>query len=49
MFCPTVCDFCKPVCGDIGVKIAEDGSRRLVISDVPFKIFFSKASVLLDN
>lgn len=43
VFCPTVCNFCKPVCGDIGVKIAENGSRRLAISDVPFKIMFRKA------
>nr|GEW34264.1 hypothetical protein [Tanacetum cinerariifolium] len=37
VFCPTVCNFCKVVCGDIGVKIAENGKRRLAISDVPFK------------
>ncbi|XP_076940088.1 kunitz trypsin inhibitor 5-like [Bidens hawaiensis] len=43
VFCPTVCDFCKPVCGDIGVVIAENGSRRLAISDVPFKVKFRKA------
>ncbi|KAI7753039.1 hypothetical protein M8C21_016794 [Ambrosia artemisiifolia] len=43
VFCPTVCDFCKPVCGDIGVKIDENGIRRLAISDVPFKIKFRKA------
>ncbi|GJU58808.1 zinc finger, CCHC-type containing protein [Tanacetum coccineum] len=38
VFCPTVCNFCKVVCGDIGVKIAENGKRRLAISDVPFKV-----------
>ncbi|XP_076902158.1 kunitz trypsin inhibitor 5-like [Bidens hawaiensis] len=43
VFCPTVCDFCKPVCGDIGVVFAENGSRRLAISDVPFKVKFRKA------
>ena len=43
VFCPTVCDLCRPVCGDIGVKIAKNGSRRLAISDVPFKIQFRKA------
>ncbi|XP_024977526.1 kunitz trypsin inhibitor 2-like [Cynara cardunculus var. scolymus] len=43
VFCPTVCDFCRPVCGDIGVIIGEDGSRRLAIRDVPFKVFFKKA------
>ncbi|KAI3748565.1 hypothetical protein L6452_11725 [Arctium lappa] len=43
VFCPTVCNFCKPVCGDLGIKIAENGSRRLAISVVPFKIQFRKA------
>nr|GFA07920.1 Kunitz-like protease inhibitor [Tanacetum cinerariifolium] len=43
VFCPTVCDLCRPVCGDIGVNIDENGSRRLAISDVPFKIMFKKA------
>ncbi|KAL4583790.1 hypothetical protein LXL04_008374 [Taraxacum kok-saghyz] len=44
VFCPTVCDFCKPVCGDIGVLIDEStGRRRLAISEVPFKIMFKKA------
>ncbi|KAI3705221.1 hypothetical protein L1987_75455 [Smallanthus sonchifolius] len=43
VFCPTVCDFCRPVCGDIGVKIDENESRRLAISDVPFMIMFRKA------
>ncbi|KAI3721476.1 hypothetical protein L2E82_32489 [Cichorium intybus] len=43
VFCPTVCDFCRPVCGDIGVVIAENGRRSLAISDVPFKIMFKKA------
>lgn len=43
MFCPTVCDICKPVCGNIGVVIAKNGSRRLAISEVPLKIMFKKA------
>ncbi|KAI3793481.1 hypothetical protein L1987_36100 [Smallanthus sonchifolius] len=42
VYCPTVCSLCRPVCGDIGVKIAENGSRRLAISDVPFKVMFKK-------
>ncbi|KAL9994492.1 putative proteinase inhibitor I3, Kunitz legume, kunitz inhibitor STI-like superfamily [Helianthus debilis subsp. tardiflorus] len=43
VYCPTVCDLCRPVCGDIGVVFAENGSRRLAISDVPFMIKFRKA------
>ncbi|KAI7749856.1 hypothetical protein M8C21_027521 [Ambrosia artemisiifolia] len=42
VYCPTVCSICRPVCGDIGVKIDENGTRRLAISDVPFKIMFKK-------
>ncbi|RVW59413.1 Kunitz trypsin inhibitor 2 [Vitis vinifera] len=42
VFCPTVCDFCKPVCGDIGIYI-QNGYRRLALSDVPFKVMFKKA------
>ncbi|KAJ9678270.1 hypothetical protein PVL29_023005 [Vitis rotundifolia] len=42
VFCPTVCDFCKPVCGDIGIYI-QDGHRRLALSDMPFKVMFHKA------
>lgn len=43
VFCPTVCDTCKPVCGDIGISIKEDGVRRLVLSDKPFMVKFLKA------
>ncbi|WOG93906.1 hypothetical protein DCAR_0313194 [Daucus carota subsp. sativus] len=41
VYCPTVCDFCKPVCGDIGISI-KDGFRRLVLSDQPFMVMFLK-------
>ncbi|KAL6319758.1 hypothetical protein AAG906_036816 [Vitis piasezkii] len=37
-----VCDFCKPVCGDIGIYIQNE-YRRLALSDVPFKVKFKKA------
>ncbi|KAL4576503.1 hypothetical protein LXL04_012598 [Taraxacum kok-saghyz] len=43
VFCPAVCDVCRPLCGDIGVEIDENGRRRLAISDVPFKVMFKKA------
>ena len=42
VFCPTVCNTCKPVCGDIGISI-RDGFRRLVLSDKPFMVKFLKA------
>ena len=42
VFCPTVCDFCKVLCRDVGIYI-EDGRRSLALSDVPFKVMFKKA------
>ncbi|WMV21155.1 hypothetical protein MTR67_014540 [Solanum verrucosum] len=42
LYCPTVCDFCKVICRDIGIFI-QDGVRRLALSDVPFKVMFKKA------
>ncbi|KAL1224067.1 Kunitz trypsin inhibitor 5 [Cardamine amara subsp. amara] len=41
-FCPTVCNFCKVMCRDIGVFV-QDGKRRLVLSDVPLKVMFRRA------
>lgn len=42
VYCPTVCDFCKVICKDIGIFI-QDGVRRLALSDDPFKVMFKKA------
>ncbi|KAJ4828765.1 hypothetical protein Tsubulata_035421 [Turnera subulata] len=42
-FCPTVCNYCKVQCRDIGIYIDEAGVRRLALSDVPFKVMFKKA------
>lgn len=42
-FCPTVCEICRPVCGDVGVYVDENGARRLALSDVPLKVVFKKA------
>ncbi|KAJ4828762.1 hypothetical protein Tsubulata_035418 [Turnera subulata] len=42
-FCPTVCNYCKVQCRDIGIYIDEAGVRRLALSDVPFKVMFQKA------
>ncbi|XVF30310.1 hypothetical protein REPUB_Repub16aG0045700 [Reevesia pubescens] len=43
VFCPTVCDFCKVLCRDVGVFIDDAGVRRLALSDVPFKVMFKRA------
>ncbi|KAE8692806.1 putative Kunitz family trypsin and protease inhibitor protein [Hibiscus syriacus] len=42
-FCPGVCDICRPVCGDLGVFIDDDGVRRLVLADEPLKVMFRRA------
>ncbi|KFK42293.1 hypothetical protein AALP_AA2G237000 [Arabis alpina] len=42
VFCPSVCNFCKVMCGDIGVFV-QGGKRSLVLSDVPLKVMFKRA------
>lgn len=42
VFCPSVCNFCKVVCRDVGIFV-DKGERRLALSDVPFKVMFKKA------
>ncbi|PRQ15766.1 putative proteinase inhibitor I3, Kunitz legume [Rosa chinensis] len=41
VFCPTVCNFCKVLCRDVGIYL-EDGIRRLALSDVPIKVMFKR-------
>ncbi|KAL7198478.1 hypothetical protein ACSBR2_020882 [Camellia fascicularis] len=44
-FCPNVCgvaEMCKVLCKDVGVYVDRIGTRRLVLSDVPFKVMFKK-------
>ncbi|CAI9113351.1 OLC1v1013935C1 [Oldenlandia corymbosa var. corymbosa] len=42
VYCPTVCDICRPVCGNIGV-IVENGRRVLGINrSQPLKVTFKK-------
>ncbi|PIA36847.1 hypothetical protein AQUCO_03200069v1 [Aquilegia coerulea] len=42
VFCPTVCNYCKVICRDVGVFIDSKGVRRLALSDKPFKIMLKK-------
>ncbi|XVE90583.1 hypothetical protein DITRI_Ditri20bG0089400 [Diplodiscus trichospermus] len=42
VFCPGVCDICRPFCGNLGVFI-DGGIRRLAISDEPLKVMFKRA------
>ncbi|PIN11664.1 hypothetical protein CDL12_15729 [Handroanthus impetiginosus] len=43
VFCPTVCNFCKVICKDVGIFL-QDGKRRLALTDdAPFRVMFKKA------
>ncbi|XP_038895203.1 kunitz trypsin inhibitor 5-like [Benincasa hispida] len=41
VFCPSVCDFCKVMCRDIGIFF-KNGKRALALSDTPFPVMFKK-------
>ncbi|XP_068640449.1 kunitz trypsin inhibitor 5-like [Aristolochia californica] len=41
VFCPNVCDYCKVICGDIGVFV-DMGKRWLGFTDTPFPVMFKK-------
>ncbi|KAF3339094.1 miraculin-like protein [Carex littledalei] len=41
VFCPSVCETCKVVCGDVGV-FYEDEKRLLGLSGEPFPVMFKK-------
>ncbi|XP_010683193.2 kunitz trypsin inhibitor 5 [Beta vulgaris subsp. vulgaris] len=43
VYCPGVCNFCKVMCGDVGVFIEKDGRRLLGFSDQPLLVMFKKA------
>ncbi|KAL7611975.1 kunitz trypsin inhibitor 5 [Lactuca sativa] len=43
VYCPTVCNDCRPYCADIGSTIAKNGRRILVLNNVPLKVMFKKA------
>ncbi|KAJ4767314.1 Kunitz-type trypsin inhibitor [Rhynchospora pubera] len=41
VFCPTVCETCRPVCGDIGL-LSQGDSRLLGLSDEPYRVVFKR-------
>ncbi|MQL72190.1 hypothetical protein Taro_004530 [Colocasia esculenta] len=41
-YCPTVCNFCRPYCGDLGLFV-EDGRKWLGIRGPPLSVVFKKA------
>ncbi|XP_057530690.1 kunitz trypsin inhibitor 5-like [Amaranthus tricolor] len=44
VFCPSVCKFCKVMCGDIGVFVEDDGRRLLGFrNEQPLLVMFKKA------
>ncbi|KFK42292.1 hypothetical protein AALP_AA2G236900 [Arabis alpina] len=42
VFCPSVCNICRVICGDVGVFV-QGGKRSLVLSKVPFRVMFKRA------
>ncbi|KAG6384708.1 hypothetical protein SASPL_153525 [Salvia splendens] len=43
VFCPTVCNYCKVICKQVGI-VVQHGLRRLALTDsAPFKFMFKKA------
>lgn len=44
VYCPTVCDFCKPVCGNVGVFVDSNGNKRVALTDEPFKVRFQPSA-----
>ncbi|KAJ6823563.1 putative alpha-amylase/subtilisin inhibitor [Iris pallida] len=42
VFCPGVCNFCKVLCGDVGIFV-EHGRRWLGFTDMPFPVMFKSA------
>ncbi|XP_039142079.1 miraculin-like [Dioscorea cayenensis subsp. rotundata] len=43
VYCPTVCETCKPACGYLGIVNDDDGGLWLAITDEPFACAFTKA------
>ncbi|XP_021722895.1 kunitz trypsin inhibitor 2-like [Chenopodium quinoa] len=45
VFCPSVCELCRPICGELGVFIQKDGKRFLGLpfNDQPLLVKFKKA------
>ncbi|KAH9289688.1 hypothetical protein KI387_033805 [Taxus chinensis] len=46
VFCPTVCDTCRPACGSLATYSDEDGNEWLVVDQddsLPFQVQFKKA------
>ena len=43
VFCPSVCQFCTPLCGELGVFVEPDGRRLLGATDQPLLVNFKKA------
>ncbi|XP_072954895.1 kunitz trypsin inhibitor 5-like [Typha angustifolia] len=41
VFCPSVCEFCKVVCGDIGVFV-DGGKRWLGLGGMPLPVMFKR-------
>ena len=43
VYCPTVCNTCKPDCADIDSMVGERGRKSLILNNKPLKVKFKKA------
>lgn len=43
VYCPSVCNTCKPDCADVGSSIGENGRRSLVLNNKALEVMFKKA------
>jgi len=44
VFCPTVCNFCKPLCRNVGVFRDSNGNQRVALTDEPYKVRFQPSA-----
>ncbi|KAK7380146.1 hypothetical protein VNO78_32595 [Psophocarpus tetragonolobus] len=44
VFCPTVCNFCKPLCKNVGVFVDSNGNHRVALTDAPYKVRFQPSA-----
>ncbi|PNX94242.1 miraculin [Trifolium pratense] len=44
VFCPTVCNFCKVICRNVGVFRDSNGNQRVALTEVPYKVRFQPSA-----
>ncbi|XP_061375342.1 miraculin-like [Gastrolobium bilobum] len=44
VFCPRVCETCKPLCKNVGVFVDSNGNQRVALTDEPYKVRFQPST-----